>query len=115
MIPIFEKTGLKDCMCLQTNIGTWPESSLCVVLEGLQTAGLGSWHSFGADREASILCSLEQCIKVVLPGLIRSIRGCVSGALSHTQHGPCLYSSAVVLRWGEFRCWWLQLCLLLAQ
>lgn len=35
--------------------------------------------------------------KLCSPGLIRSIRGCVSGVLSHTQHGPCLCSSAVVL------------------
>lgn len=97
MLPVFKKAGPKNCMWLQIKTGPWLECSFCLALERLQTAGLGSWQSFVSGQRGVNLCCLEQCIKVVQPSLIRSIRGCVSGVLSHTQHGPCFCSSAVVL------------------
>lgn len=90
IIELGEKT-YQACVCLLSAAG-WTSHDRCGFLAALCEA----------DSKASILFCLKQCINVVQPNLIRSIMCCVCGALSHTQHGPCLSSSAVVSGWGGF-------------
>lgn len=68
----------------------WSECSLCLVLEGLQTAGLGSWQSFVSGQRG---------VKTVLPGTV--YQSCAAQP-NPLHQGLCVYGPFTLTAWPLF-------------